>query len=52
MKEYIVRLTNKARQQLLNPLQAGRRLVRVVRQALGKLEADGVIGQRIAKPMG
>jgi hypothetical protein len=40
MKEYMVRLTNKAQQQLLNLSQAGKRSVRLVRQALILLKSD------------
>jgi transposase len=40
MKEHIVRLTDEARQQLLNLVQAGTRSVRVVRRALILLKSD------------
>ena len=53
MKEHIVRLTDEARQQLLNLVQAGTRAVRVVRRALILLKSDeGLTDEEIVKHVG
>jgi transposase len=53
MKEHIVRLTDGARQQLLNLVQAGTRSVRVVRRALILLKSDeGLTDEEIVEHVG
>jgi transposase len=53
MKEHIVRLTDEARQQLLNLVQAGTRSVRVVRRALILLKSDeGLTDEEIVEHVG
>ena len=53
MKEHIVVLTDEARQQLLNLVQAGTRSVRVVRRALILLKSDeGLTDEEIVEHVG
>jgi transposase len=53
MKEYIVRLTDEARQQLQEVVQSGTRPVRVVRRALILLKSDaGLTDQQIVEHVG
>lgn len=53
MKEHIVRLTDEARQQLQNLVQAGIRSVRVVRRALILLKSDeGLTDEEIVEHVG
>ena len=53
MKQYIVRLTDEVRQQLLEAVQGGTRPVRVVRRALILLQADaGLTDLQIVEHLG